>query len=120
MKDASSTDVVVHGGRAVTSFYQCGDLYEFDPRTLEQLGKSDWVANATPGWGGPAHTKIDEATGEMLFFNYSKDAPYMHYGVVNAARELVHYVPIPLPGPSQLLRGASGSHLAQLGAAGTG
>ena len=99
MKDASSTDVVVHGGRAVTSFYQCGDLYEFDPATLKQLGKADWVAGTDPGWGVSAHTKVDEATGEMLFFNYSKDAPYMHYGVVNADRELVHYIPIELPGP---------------------
>jgi carotenoid cleavage dioxygenase len=99
LKDASSTDVVVHGGRAVTSFYQCGDLYEFDPRSLTQLGKADWVAGTTPGWGISAHTKVDEATGEMLFFNYAKEAPFMHYGVVNAARELVHYVPVPLPGP---------------------
>ena len=37
MKDASSTDVVVHAGRAITSFYQCGDLYEFDPHPMEQL-----------------------------------------------------------------------------------
>ena len=35
----------------------------------------------------------------MLFFNYSKQAPYMHYGVVDANNELVHYVDIPLPGP---------------------
>ena len=39
MKDASSTDVVVHAGRALTSFYQCGDLYALDPVTLEQLGR---------------------------------------------------------------------------------
>ena len=26
MKDASSTDIVVHAGVAVSSFYQCGDL----------------------------------------------------------------------------------------------
>src|SRR5262249_37154470 len=38
MKDASSTDVVVHNGRAITSFYQCGELYAHDPRTLEPLG----------------------------------------------------------------------------------
>lgn len=99
LKDASSTDVVVHGGRAATSFYQCGDIYELHPRTLEQLGKAAWVGNTTPGWGISAHTKTDPATGEMLFFNYSKQAPFMHYGVVNAERELVHYVPIPLPGP---------------------
>ena len=99
LKDSSSTDVVVHGGVAATSFYQCGDIYEHDPRTLEPLGKAPWLRDITPGWGVSAHTKVDEATGELLFFNYSQQAPYMHYGVVNANRELVHYVPIELPGP---------------------
>ncbi|MFT7653649.1 MAG: carotenoid cleavage dioxygenase-like enzyme [Limisphaerales bacterium] len=99
LKDSSSTDVVVHGGVAATSFYQCADVYEQDPRTLEPLGKAAWTQDITPGWGVSAHTKVDEATGEMLFFNYSKEAPYMHYGVVNQDRELVHYIPIELPGP---------------------
>ena len=99
LKDSSSTDVVVHGGVAATSFYQCGDIYEHDPRTLELLGKAQWLNDITPGWGVSAHTKVDEATGEMLFFNYSQQAPYMYYGVVNAQRELVHYVPVELPGP---------------------
>ena len=35
----------------------------------------------------------------MLFFNYSVDAPYMHYGVVDRHGELVTYIDIPLPGP---------------------
>jgi carotenoid cleavage dioxygenase-like enzyme len=99
LKDSSSTDVVIHGGVAATSFYQCADVYEQDPRTLEPLGKAAWTQDITPGWGVSAHTKVDEATGEMLFFNYSKEAPYMHYGVVNKDRELVHYIPIELPGP---------------------
>jgi carotenoid cleavage dioxygenase-like enzyme len=34
MKDASSTDVVVHAGAALTTFYQCGDVYAHDPVTL--------------------------------------------------------------------------------------
>ena len=38
-------------------------------------------------------------TGELLFFNYSKHAPYMHYGVVGADNRLKHYMPVPLPGP---------------------
>lgn len=99
LKDSSSTDVVVHGGVAATSFYQCGDIYEHDPRTLEPLGKANWLAHITPDWGVSAHTKVDEATGEMLFFNYGQDFPYMHYGVVDAERNLVHYIPIELPGP---------------------
>jgi carotenoid cleavage dioxygenase len=42
---------------------------------------------------------VDEDTGEMMFLNYSKYAPFMHYGVVNREGRLVHYVPVPLPGP---------------------
>ncbi len=98
MKDASSTDIVVHGGVAKTSFYQCGDLYRHDPVTLANLGKESWGGTFPPE-GVSAHTKVDVHTGEMLFFNYSKQAPYMHYGVVDSGHQLVHYTPIPLPGP---------------------
>ena len=42
MKDASSTDVIVHRGVALTSFYQCGDLYRLDPFTAGTLGKETW------------------------------------------------------------------------------
>ncbi len=95
MKDSSSTDVVVHRGKALTSFWMCGDLYGLDPVTLEQLGPESWV----PPEGISAHTKVDERTGEMLVFNYGKQAPYMHYGVVSPEGALVHWVPVPLPGP---------------------
>jgi carotenoid cleavage dioxygenase-like enzyme len=99
MKDASSTDVVVHAGRALTSFYQCGDLYMFDPCTLEPLGRETWGGRFPSGWGISAHQKSDPATGEMLVFNYAKTAPFMHYGVVDAHNELVHWVDVALPGP---------------------
>jgi len=98
MKDASSTDVVVHRGIALSSFYQCGDLYRLDPRTLDDMGTESW-RGAFPAEGVSAHTKVDEATGELLFFNYSTAAPYMHFGVVSGQGELVHYVDVPLPGP---------------------
>ena len=98
MKDASSTDVVVHNGVALTSFYQCGDLYRLDPVTLDDLGRTSWNGKF-PAEGVSAHTKVDERTGEMLFFNYGTTWPYMHYGVVDANGELVHYTPVPLPGP---------------------
>lgn len=98
MKDASSTDVVVHGGVALSSFWQCGDLYRLDPVTLETLGVETWDG-AVPAEGVSAHTKVDEATNELLFFNYGTEAPYMHYGVVSAEGELVHYIDVPLPGP---------------------
>jgi len=99
LKDASSTDVVVHRGVALTSFYQCGDLYRIDPYTGATLGRADFNGAFPSDWGVSAHPKIDDRTGEMLFFNYSKQAPYLHYGVVDENNDLVHYTDVPLPGP---------------------
>ena len=99
MKDASSTDIIVHNGVALTSFWQCGDVYQLDPRSLADGGKAAWVADFPSPTGVSAHTKLDEATGELLVFGYGKDAPYMHYGVVSADGQLVHTIDVPLPGP---------------------
>jgi carotenoid cleavage dioxygenase-like enzyme len=95
LKDSSSTDIIVHAGKAISTFYQCGEGYVLDPETLEQEGVAPWV----PLDGISAHPKVDDRTGELMFFNYSKYAPYMHYGVVDRSGKLTHYVPIPLPGP---------------------
>lgn len=99
LKDASSTDVVLHNGVALTSFYQCGDLYRLNPTTLETLGKATWHGRFPSDVGVSAHPKFDERTGELLFFNYGTEAPYMHFGVVDAQDNLVHYIDVPLPGP---------------------
>src|SRR2546423_3991655 len=99
MKDAASTDVIVHAGVAVASFYQCGDLYRLDPLTLDDLGKCSWGGSFPSDLGVSAHTQVDDRTGELLFFNYSTTAPYLHYGVVDAGNHLVHYLPLDLPGP---------------------
>lgn len=95
LKDSASTDIIVHAGQAIATFYQCGEGYVMDPETLEQLGPAPWV----PIDGISAHPKVDDRTGELLFFNYSKHAPYMHYGVVDAEGRLKNYSPVPLPGP---------------------
>lgn len=95
VKDSSSTDIIVHAGKAISTFYQCGEGYVLDPETLEQKGVAPWV----PLDGISAHPKVDDRTGELLFFNYSVHAPFMHYGVVNALGQVTTYIPIPLPGP---------------------
>jgi len=95
LKDSSSTDITVHAGVALSTFYQCGEAYCLDPETLDPLGVASW----SPLDGVSAHPKVDPRTDELLFFNYSKHAPYMHYGVVDRHRRLVTYVPIELPGP---------------------
>ena len=99
MKDASSTDVVVHNGLALSTFYQCGDVYQLDPTTLEDRGKAPWVAGFPSPTGVSAHPKLDERTGELLVFGYGKEWPYLHYGVVGPDGALVHAIDVPLPGP---------------------
>jgi len=95
MKDASSTDVVVHGGRAISTFYQCGDAYELALDTLETIGTARWA----PRWGVSAHAKVDERTGELMWFAYSTEAPYLKCGIVDARGETVMERDVPLPGP---------------------
>lgn len=97
LKDTANTDLVGHRGRALALWYMSGDAYEIDPITLQTLGKS--TAISASGGKISAHAKVDEVTEELMFFDYGNDAPYMHYGVVNAKGELAHYVPIDLPGP---------------------
>ena len=100
MKDASSTDVIVHARRAITTFYQCGDPYLLDPTTLDTVGVAK-LHHPSFGKGTTmsAHPKVDEATGELLFFNYSCEAPYCHVGIADATGALVRTIPVPLPGP---------------------
>jgi carotenoid cleavage dioxygenase len=95
LKDSSSTDVIVHAGRILSTFYQCGEGYRLDPYTLEQYGPEPWV----PLDGISAHPSLDEQTGELIFFNYSKHEPYMHYGVAGPDNKVKHYIPVDLPGP---------------------
>lgn len=95
VKDSSSTDVVVHAGKILSTFWQCGEGYRLDPNTLETEGIEGW----TPLDGISAHAKVDERSGELLFFNYSKHAPFQHYGVVSRDNKLVHYTAVPTPGP---------------------
>ncbi|MEL7311313.1 MAG: carotenoid oxygenase family protein [Pseudomonadota bacterium] len=95
VKDSSSTDICVHAGNLLSTFWQCGDGYRLSPEDLTTLGIEGWV----PFDGISAHPKVDTKTGELMFFNYSTHAPYMHYGVVSADNQLQHYIPIDLPGP---------------------
>lgn len=97
LKDTSNTDVVFHNNNLLTMWYMSGKPYRVNPRTLETIGVEDF--------GGmlknkiSAHSKVDENTGEFLFFDYGNVHPYMIYGVASADGKLTHCVPIELPGP---------------------
>lgn len=99
MKDASSTDVVVHRGRVLSTFYQCGDAYAFDAKSMEFLGRETWSGAFPKDTGISAHPKVCADTGELHYFRYGKDAPYLHYGVVDRQGHRVVDLPVALPGP---------------------
>jgi len=97
LKDTSNTDVVFHAGRLVSMWYLAGDIYALDPATLATHGREDF--GGTLKTRVSAHAKVDEDTGEFIFFDYGKEAPYMSYGVVGPDRRLKHWTPVTLPGP---------------------
>lgn len=96
LKDTANTDVLYHHGRALALFYQCGLPYALDPRTLRTHGVENFGGELRRGVS--AHAKVDPVTNELLFFDYSTTEPFMTYNVVNPRGELIHHVPIELPG----------------------
>jgi carotenoid cleavage dioxygenase len=97
LKDSANTDVVGHAGQALALWYMSGDAYVIDPLTLETLGRQEAIAAG--GGHISAHAKVDERTGELMFFDYGNEPPYMRYGVLGPDGALRHRVPIALPGP---------------------
>ncbi|MBN9430762.1 MAG: carotenoid oxygenase family protein [Burkholderiales bacterium] len=98
MKDNAGTDVIAHAGKLLATMSQCSEPYRLDPRTLQTIGvEPEWATQVEP-WGVCSHFKVDNATGEMMFFNFGEQPPYMHYGVIDRDNRLVHYEPIELPG----------------------
>ncbi len=77
-------------------------LYRLDRLSARRSARRRGTAVSPSTGASLAHPKVDDRTGEILFFNYSKEAPYMHYGVVDEADDLVHYVDVPLPGRPRL------------------
>jgi len=98
MKDASSTDITVFRGEALSTFYFCGDVYGLSLTTGETLEKADF-GDSFARWGVSAHPKVDAATGELLFFSYSKDEPFLRFGSLDAQGRSRREVDVPLPGP---------------------
>ncbi|MEM7254650.1 MAG: carotenoid oxygenase family protein [Pseudomonadota bacterium] len=96
IKDNSNTDIIYYAGRLLSLWYLAGIPYRIDPETLETIGPEDF------GGGLPrklsAHSKVDPATGELIFFDYGND-PFFTYGVANAQGQLAHQVRVELPGP---------------------
>lgn len=97
IKDTANTDVFCLNNELVTLWYNAGHPVALDPQTLATRGPFQLDGRAQRRMS--AHSKVDWSTGELLFFDYGDEPPYMTYGVADAAGRLLHEVPIDLPGP---------------------
>ena len=97
LKDSANTDLVWFRDRVLALWYLAGEPYALDPLSLDTIGVDDFAG--TRSCQVSAHAKVDEATGEMMFFDYGPLPPYMRYGVVGADGAVTHLVDIDLPGP---------------------
>ncbi len=96
-KNVSNTDVVFHAGRLLSLWWEGGQPYESDPRSLHTIGASDLAG--TLQMGMTSHLKLDPATQELFFFDWGRRAPFLQVGVVGPDGRVSRSAPIDLPGP---------------------
>jgi carotenoid cleavage dioxygenase len=99
-KDTANTDLVFHDGRLLALWWLGGRCHVLGLPDLETRGTHDYGGRLRRGLA--AHPKVDPATGELVFFDYQMRPPYLTYGVISGGGELVHQVPVDLPGPRLL------------------
>jgi len=97
IKDTSNTDVFFYDGDLMSLWYNAGDPYRLSARDLTTQGYFELKGREQRRMS--AHSKVDLHTGELLFFDYGDQPPYLTYGVANSRGELQHEVEIELPGP---------------------
>ncbi len=97
IKDTSNTDIFCYNNALMSLWYNAGNPYKLDPNSLATIAPYELEGRASRRLS--AHSKVDWATGELLFFDYGDEPPYMTYGVADAHGKLIHEVAIDLPGP---------------------
>ena len=106
-KNTANTDLVFHGGKLLALWWLGGEAHALNPRDLSTEGPWDFHGTAREDGrkhvGCASHAKLDAATGDLMFFDYSAiKAPYLTYGVADRAGRVTHVTPIDLPGPRLL------------------
>lgn len=96
-KDTANTDVVFHNGQLMALWYISGTPVRVDPRTLETIGEETFGGRLPRHVS--AHSKVDAATGEFVFFDYGLYEPWISFGTVDRNNVLTHFRKIDVPGP---------------------
>jgi carotenoid cleavage dioxygenase-like enzyme len=93
VQGSGNVNVIYHGGR-VLALPELGFPYEMN-LALDTQRMYDFNGKL-PG-SMTAHPKIDGKTGELLFFGYSLEKPFLRYHAVDKAGSLVKTIEIDLP-----------------------
>ncbi|NIV17706.1 MAG: 9-cis-epoxycarotenoid dioxygenase [Woeseiaceae bacterium] len=96
-KDTANTDIVMHDGELLALWYISGQPVRLDPRTLETI-RTETFDGKLPN-NVSAHSKVDQSTGEFLFFDYALYEPWYSFGIVDKDNRLAHFTQIEMPGP---------------------
>lgn len=73
-KDTGNTDVIAYGDELLAFHYMGGAAWRLDGQTLETLGRLETPARMS------AHAKVDPLSGELLYFDYGTEAPFLTFG----------------------------------------
>jgi len=94
----ANTHVIGHNGK-ILALCEAGWPYQVTPQ-LDTVGMTSFGGALE----GPmtAHPKIDASTGEMIFFGYNWQPPYLRYHVADSAGNLTHSVEIDVNGPTMM------------------
>jgi carotenoid cleavage dioxygenase len=97
--NAANTNIVWHAGRLL-ALWEGGPPHALDPVTLETFGPHDFAGRLV----GPmtAHPKLDPETGEMCFFGYGFEPPFLCYHVADRQGRLVRSLAIDAPWASMV------------------
>ncbi|MCC5638556.1 carotenoid oxygenase family protein [Nostoc sp. CHAB 5844] len=94
--NTANTALVWHGGQLL-AVWEGGAPHAILVPELKTIGEYTYDDKLISPF--TAHPKVDPITGEMVFFGYSFAPPYLQYGIVSAAGELLWTVPIEIPTP---------------------
>lgn len=93
-KNTANTALVWHAGQLL-ALWEGGAPHAIQVPDLETIGEYTYHHQLACAF--TAHPKVDQLTGEMMFFGYSVASPYLQYSVVSEQGKLAKTVPIHLP-----------------------
>lgn len=76
-KDTGNTDVIAYGNELLAFHYMGGAAWRLHGQTLETLGRLEVPSRMS------AHAKVDPVSGELLYFDYGAEAPFLAFGSVD-------------------------------------